>query len=138
VIDRIRDMERRGAANLLGRLIETYIGSSSRLIEDAGLAFEAGRSDRLRIAMHTLKSASASLGALDLARGCGAIEEQVRTAVVPPPAAELEWIRVRRQYDQVVCALRALAAATPRGVEAAAGAASATRSVPLRRLRSPR
>ena len=56
--------------------------------------------------MHTLKSASANLGASELARQCGELESMLRNGRVIA-ACEL-WPAARTEYESVVLALNAL------------------------------
>ena len=63
VIERIRQMEQRGAARLLERLINTYAATAAKLMADAERAMAQGDATALRNATHTLKSSSANLGA---------------------------------------------------------------------------
>jgi HPt (histidine-containing phosphotransfer) domain-containing protein len=67
-----------GANRLVQRVLSTYqasLGKLMRQMSDArGNADHAG----IRLAAHTLKSSSASIGALELSRLCSAVEQAVR------------------------------------------------------------
>ncbi|HUN91725.1 MAG TPA: response regulator [Burkholderiaceae bacterium] len=123
VLDRIRDMERRGAANLLGRLVDAYVASSTRLVDEADDALLAGEADRLVLATHTLKSASANLGAVELSRCCASIEALARLNRIEEAGAE--WQGMRGRHERVVAALRAVSAATADAAPSPIGAVGA-------------
>jgi PAS domain S-box-containing protein len=108
VIERIREMEQRGAARLLERLIETYTSTATKLMADAELALAHQDPVMLRHAVHTLKSSSANVGATLLSQHFGAIEQQARDGRTQE--AEHEWPAVRVEYARAVQALQALLA----------------------------
>jgi len=108
VINRIRDMERRGASRLLERLIETYLTTAGRLVGDAERALAADDASALRHAAHTLKSSSASLGAGHLARRCGEVENHARSGQMS--AARADWGALAAEYERAAHALQEIAA----------------------------
>ncbi len=110
-IERIRDMERRGAARLLERLIETYLGTAEKLVADTERALENDDAPALRQAVHTLKSSSANLGAARLAQRCAELEALARAGRVS--AARQDWPAARDEYRRVVRALRAMVRGEP-------------------------
>ncbi len=67
-----------GANKLVERVLSTYLGSLGRLMQQMSEARERGDPAAIRLAAHTLKSSSASIGALDLSRLCAAAETAVR------------------------------------------------------------
>jgi two-component system sensor histidine kinase/response regulator len=105
-IDRIRDMEKRGAARLLERLIATYLATAAKLVTDAERALEQADADSLRHAVHTLKSSSANLGATALSKQCAALELLARSRRLH--AARRDWPAARAEYERVAQALRAI------------------------------
>jgi CheY-like chemotaxis protein len=106
VIDRIREMEQRGASRLLERLIKTYLVTAARLVEDAERALDAGDADALRHAVHTLKSSSANLGATTLSKHFATLELHARARHVH--AARRDWPAARSEYERAVQALQAI------------------------------
>ena len=108
VIERIREMEQRGAARLLERLIETYTSTATKLMADAELALAHRDPVMVRHAVHTLKSSSANVGATLLSQRFGAIEVHARGGRTQD--AEHEWPEVRVEYARAVHALQALLA----------------------------
>ncbi len=106
VIDRIREMEQRGAARLLERLIETYAATATKLMADAERALAQGDGTALRHAAHTLRSSSANVGAATLSQRFAALELHARERRMQ--AAAHEWPAVCSEYERAWQALQAL------------------------------
>jgi PAS domain S-box-containing protein len=121
VIERIRDMERRGAARLLARLIETYLETSERLMGELGDALEAGDAAAARQAAHTLRSSSANLGAHEFSGRCADMEHLARSGQLL--AAREAWPALAEAHAHAAARLRELEA-QPTVVEPAARAAA--------------
>jgi CheY-like chemotaxis protein len=109
VIELIRDMERRGASRLLERLVATYVTTAARLVAQAAYALKSGDCASLQHAVHTLKSSSANLGAIELSRRFGALERHARTDALE--AARVEWSETQLEYERAVQALQDIVAA---------------------------
>lgn len=77
-IEKLRELDPRGENHLIERVVKAFDGSVSRLLSQLNEA--AGRSDltQVRHVAHTLKSSSASIGALKLSQICAEIEAMVR------------------------------------------------------------
>jgi histidine phosphotransfer protein HptB len=88
-----------GQAGLVARVIATYAASLQRLVADFGAARAVGDATGLRHVAHTLKSSSASVGALALSALCAAVEQQVRDGagadILAPQLEALEAEAVR-------------------------------------------
>jgi len=85
---RLRELDPRGVNKLMERVISAYSKSLDRLLPDLA----ASRSPTLDLAVvrhvsHTLKSSSASLGALALAQRCAEIETLARKGQNDTPNA---------------------------------------------------
>jgi CheY-like chemotaxis protein len=106
VIERIRDMERRGASRLLERLIQTYLTTAAKHVADAEQALASGDASALRHAVHTLKSSSANLGATGLSQHFATLESHARSRQIH--AARRDWPAARSEYERAVQALRAM------------------------------
>ena len=89
VLEQIRVMERNGAPQLLSRLIQIYLRDAVQLIEEARQAINAGNTEALRVAAHTLKSSSANLGALRVRDACRELELQARAQQLAGAAERL-------------------------------------------------
>ena len=81
-----------GANRLLPRVLTTYRGSLARLMGQLALARSQADTASMRLVTHTLKSSSASVGALGLSALCGAAEQAARDA---------EMDRLPRLLDQI-------------------------------------
>lgn len=75
---KLHALDPQGQAGLVARVIATYTASLQRLVTQFGAARAAGDVSGLRHVAHTLKSSSASVGALALSALCAAVEQQVR------------------------------------------------------------
>jgi HPt (histidine-containing phosphotransfer) domain-containing protein len=82
---RLRELDPNGSTQLVARVLRAFETSSTRLAQQFREARERGDAQGVRHVAHTLKSSSASIGALSLARICAEIEASIRTE----PFAEL-------------------------------------------------
>jgi hypothetical protein len=77
-LDKLRELDPDGRAGILQRVLRTFEASLQRLM----LQFEAAREPQdlqiLRYVAHTLRSSSASVGALELSRCCLEVETRIR------------------------------------------------------------
>lgn len=78
-LDQLRALDPVGGS-FLQRVLQTYQRSLSTQEAAIGQAFGAGDAVALSQAAHALKSASASVGALQLSRLCAQMEQAVRDA----------------------------------------------------------
>jgi HPt (histidine-containing phosphotransfer) domain-containing protein len=76
---RLRELDPSGKTHLVERVLKAFETSSTRLGTQFREARERGDMQGIRHVVHTLKSSSASIGALDLARICAEIETSIRT-----------------------------------------------------------
>lgn len=77
-LDRLRELDPGGRAGLLARVLASYAQSLTRLLGEFGAARRNGDMQALRHIAHTLKSSSASVGALQMSAQCADIERRVR------------------------------------------------------------
>jgi signal transduction histidine kinase/CheY-like chemotaxis protein len=104
---RLRELDPGGQNQLLGRVLRTFLSSLDRLLPQM---VDARRSDDvagIRHVAHTLKSSSASIGALRLSQLCAAVEKaarQAQEALLPPllDEMEVEVERVREALKQML------------------------------------
>jgi len=96
-LDQIRALERPGAPSMLGKVIEVYLTTTPRLLTAMRTGMEERDSEAVRQAAHSLKSASANLGATELAELCRILEGQARAGGCPEPGAELEALEAAFQ-----------------------------------------
>jgi len=93
-----------GDRAFLAELIEAYLDDSPRLLEAMHTALAAGNADDFRRAAHSLKSNSASLGAMPLSRMARGLEEmgkagRLEGAVTGLAEAEAEYVLVRAALE---------------------------------------
>jgi PAS domain S-box-containing protein len=101
----IRSLERPGSSDLLKRVIDRYSQDAPRLVETLRTAAANADAYALQVAAHTLKSASANVGAVSLAGMCKELEITGRNGAVAGAAAVLPALE--RELDRVHCALQA-------------------------------
>jgi histidine phosphotransfer protein HptB len=77
-LNQLRSLDPTGGDLFLRKVLETYLRSLDKQVESASTAFAAEQHDDLSRAAHSLKSASASVGALKFSRLCERIEHAVR------------------------------------------------------------
>ena len=77
-LERLRELDPLGKSRLLERVLRAFESSASRLAKQFREARAAGDMQGIRHVVHTLKSSSASIGALALARLCAEIEASIR------------------------------------------------------------
>ena len=77
-LERLRELDPLGKSRLLERVLRAFEASARRLARQFGEARAAGDMQGIRHVVHTLKSSSASIGAVCLARLCAEIEASIR------------------------------------------------------------
>ena len=77
-LERLRELDPKGTSRLLERVLRAFETSATRLGEQFDAARKSGDMQGIRHVVHTLKSSSASIGALALARICAEIEASIR------------------------------------------------------------
>jgi len=77
-LDRLRELDPAGKGHLLERVLRAFETSAARLSLQFREARKSDDMNGIRHVAHTLKSSSASIGALALARLCAEIEASIR------------------------------------------------------------
>lgn len=77
-LQRLHELDPEGTNQVVERVLRAYEGSLQRLLPQAAQAMREGDHDGVRHVVHTLKSSSASVGALELSRRCGELENRLR------------------------------------------------------------
>jgi HPt (histidine-containing phosphotransfer) domain-containing protein len=77
-LDQLRQLDPTGDSGFLTRVLGTYVRSLERHESEARHARASGHWDAFARAAHTLKSASASVGALFFSQICADIESRIR------------------------------------------------------------
>lgn len=107
-IRRLRELDPTGGNKLLERVVNAFSNSLDRLLPDLARAREAEALDLsvVRHVSHTLKSSSASLGAMALSARCADIETMVREGRLEGLPEQLD--AMLQDIQQVRTALAAL------------------------------
>ena len=96
-LDRLRDLDPGARNGLLHRVLRTYTQSLERMLAQWREARAAGDGNALRVLAHTLKSSSASVGALELSALCADVEARLRDQRLQAVEAQLEAVAVEAQ-----------------------------------------
>lgn len=108
---RLAELDPKGQAGLVARVLSTYTQSLTRLLTELSRARNGNDFDALRHVAHTLKSSSASVGALQLSRLCADIERKVSERRTEDLDAQLD--AMAREGHRVLAALGGHAAPSP-------------------------
>jgi HPt (histidine-containing phosphotransfer) domain-containing protein len=103
---RLSELDPTGENHILERVLKAFQASVVRLRPQADAARVNGDQAALRLAAHTLKSSSASIGALDLSHLCAQIETAIRTASGDDLGEQLDALNVA--LDRVLQAIARL------------------------------
>jgi len=77
-LQRLHELDPDGTNRVVERVLRAFEASLQRLLPQSAQAFAQGDLDAVRHVVHTLKSSSASVGALELSQRCGEIENRLR------------------------------------------------------------
>lgn len=105
-LDKLRALDPEGRADILLRVLGTYEGSLKRLMAQ----FEGARVTQdltvLRHVAHTLRSSSASIGALQFSRCCLEVETRIREGRSADLAVALDTMAI--EGERAAAAVRAM------------------------------
>jgi HPt (histidine-containing phosphotransfer) domain-containing protein len=104
-LERLRELDPSGKGGLVARVLATYTTSLGKLLDQFHTARGTDDRDALRHVAHTLKSSSASVGALQLSSLCADIERSVREGLSEGLDAKLDAMAA--EAARVLTALRA-------------------------------
>ncbi len=116
-IRRLRELDPNGESHLLMRVFNAFETSLNRLLPQLVQARDATDAAGVRLVAHTLKSSSATVGALELSRLCADVEVQARELRLADAADGIQQMLL--EAEAVREALRCLA----RTPDSAAGSA---------------
>lgn len=103
-LQRLHDLDPGGQGGLVARVIRTYMQSLARLLDQLTQARASRDPAALRHVAHTLKSSSASVGALALAELCGDVERRLRDGDAASLDAQVDAMSC--EGERVLAALR--------------------------------
>ncbi len=87
-----------GDQGFLGELLDTFFADAPQLIAAMQAAVAAGEAEELRRAAHSLKSTSATFGAMDLSAKCKDLEMTAKSGALQ--GAEAQIAMVKSEYER--------------------------------------
>ena len=105
VLNNLAQLQREGRPDIVNRVITLFLESAPALLNDLKDGAVKGDTAVLHRASHTLKSASANVGAALLSAHCRELEAMARLGPVADAAARVETIAA--DYQQAQAALTA-------------------------------
>ncbi len=109
-LQRLHELDPDGSNHVVQRVLQAFDASLRRLLPQGEQALAESDRDALRHVVHTLKSSSASVGALELSRRCGDIENRLRDVGVDGLAPL--WAGLLHEGRCVLVAVQSLLAET--------------------------
>jgi hypothetical protein len=108
-LQRLHELDPQGTNRVVERVLRAFEASLARLLPQAQEALVQGDHEAVRHVVHTLKSSSASVGALELSRCCSVIESRLRAQ----PSDGLGGLMsdLDAEGRRVLCAVRGMLAA---------------------------
>ena len=106
---RLSELDPTGANRLLQRVFQAFESSAQRMLPQLHAALAGSDLGGIRHVAHTLKSSSASIGAIKLSRLCAEIETMVRLETVDGLSGRID--EMDRETMVVLQALRRLSSA---------------------------
>lgn len=103
---RLHELDPQGTNRVVERVLRAFEASLCRLLPQSQQALQHGDHEALRHVVHTLKSSSASVGALRLSQYCGEIENQLRQLQADGLAQRLAALNA--EGECVLAAVRSL------------------------------
>ncbi len=89
-LGRLRELDPDGRHGVLQRVLAAFETSLSRMLVQLAAEREGGNAAVVAGVAHTLKSSSASVGALELARVCAEVEHRLRSGEPGSLAGDIE------------------------------------------------
>lgn len=105
-LERLRELDPTGRNHVVERVLRAFEGSLQRLLDQAARAHADGDHHGVRHVAHTLKSSSASVGAIELSQRCCDIENRLRVQPGPGLDASMQGLHVEGR--RVLAAVQAL------------------------------
>ena len=105
-LERLRELDPKGENHLIERVLQAFETSVARLAPQLEASRRSGDLAGIRHVAHTLKSSSASIGALNLSQHCAAVEAMIRQESTDDLDAPLAALSA--ELDAVLQALRSV------------------------------
>lgn len=93
-------------AEFFAEMIETFFDDSPKLLAAAQEALAATDAEALRRAAHSLKSNSASFGAMELSQKCKELEEMAKSSTLDGASGLID--QVAAEYEKAEAALKTI------------------------------
>ncbi|MDY6938410.1 MAG: response regulator [Cyanobacteriota bacterium] len=103
VLQGLRDMVGDRAPEIVGEVIDSFLEDAPDRLAGIRQALEKDNPQKLRFSAHSLRSASANLGAIELSESCKALENIARSGTTHPATDYIDSLE--EQYRQVAIAL---------------------------------
>lgn len=87
-------------------LVDAYVSDSVELLDAVDAAMAAGDAEALVRPAHTLKSSSATLGAMSLSASARTLELAARSATLDEPETREAAARLRGEWEAATTAMR--------------------------------
>ena len=110
-LDRLRELDPTGANQLMSRVLTAFETSLARLMPQLTQAQGSQDSNAIRHVAHTLKSSSASIGALQLSKLCAELESVARSGELASLDARVNALHA--ECEAVLLALKQTVVARP-------------------------
>jgi HPt (histidine-containing phosphotransfer) domain-containing protein len=102
-LDSIRSLQREGAPDILHKIIGVFLESTPNLLGELQHAIETGSGEDVYRLSHTLKSSSATVGAMQISAICREIETLARAGDLSEVAGQFQMLQT--VYPQTELAL---------------------------------
>ncbi len=91
-VARLRELDPDGRHRVVMRVLTAFESSLTRMLVQLAAERQDGDADAVSNIAHTLKSSSASVGALELAQACGDVERRLRAGEGGNLTADIELL----------------------------------------------
>ena len=105
-LSRLRELDPDGRHGVLQRVLTAFETSLARMLVQLAAELQDGDAGVISAVAHTLKSSSASVGALPLARACAEVERRLRDGLPGEQGADVE--RLLAEGEAALVAVRAM------------------------------
>ncbi len=105
-LGRLRELDPDGRHGVLRRVFSAFEASLTRMLVQLAAERESGNAAVVSSVAHTLKSSSASVGALQLSRACGEVERRLRGQLPGDLCADVE--KLLTEGESALVAVRAM------------------------------
>lgn len=105
-LERLRELDPTGRNGVVERVLRAFEGSLQRLLAQAAQAQAQGDHGAVRYVAHTLKSSSASVGAMQLSQRCCDVENRLRAQ--PSVGLDASMQGLHLEGRRALAAVRAL------------------------------